>query len=449
MTDYLDHLAEFALALRLADIPAAVQETARCQLLDTLGVIVGGALAAPVQRLAGRHADPAGVCRALGLGLRLSARHAALVHGTAGTWLDFDAGHRWSGGHPAVHVAPAALALAEALHRPGADLLTAFVAGSEVACRIGLAKGPLDPRLHPHGSWPVFGAVVAAGRLCGITVAELRRALDLVSTLTLVTSWNTAFVGATVRNVYAGLGAQLALQAIDWALAGWEGERDGVGVVFGTIAAAEFVRRRAVLDLGATWEFTSSYLKPYPFARFGHPAIDVLLDLQREPGFTADHVERVVIRLGALGARMREPRPTTELQARFSLPHAVGLLLARGAIGPWDFRDDALDDPAVRSLAARVVVEEDRDWEALSPRWRGATVEITLRDGQRLVGEASLPRGDPERPLSHEELAAKFDALVRPVVGAANARAAQAAVDRLAELPSLEPLLAPLAGEQL
>jgi 2-methylcitrate dehydratase PrpD len=446
MTDYLDHLAEFALALRLDDLPAEVAETARWQILDTLGVIVGGAWAAPVQRLAARHADPAGVCRALGLGVRLSARHAALVHGTAGTWLDFDAGHRWSGGHPAVHVVPAALALAEARNRSGADLLTAVVAGLEVACRIGLAKGPLDPRLHPHGSWPVLGAVVAAGRLCGVTAAELRRALDLVSTLTLVTSWNTAFVGATVRNVYAGIGAQLALQAIDWTLAGWEGERDGVGVVFGSIAAAGMVRRRAVLHLGARWEFASSYLKPYPFARFGHPAIDVLIDLQREHGFSVDQVERVAIRVGSLAARMREPRPTAELQARFSLPHAVGLLLARGAIRPWDFRDDALDDPAVRSVAARVVVEEDREWEALSPGWRGATVEVTLSTGRRLVGETGHPRGDPERPLSSEEVGAKFDSLVTPLVGAANAAAARATIARLAALPSLEPVLAPLAG---
>ncbi|MCS6801576.1 MAG: MmgE/PrpD family protein [Chloroflexota bacterium] len=447
MADYLDQLAEFAVSLRPEDLPPDVQTQARAQILDTLGVIVGGTRAAPVQRLARRLADPAGACQGLGLGVRLSPRHAALVHGTAGTWLDFDGGHRWSGGHPAVHVLPAALAFAESLGRSGADLLTAFVAGAEVACRIGLAKGQLDPTLHPHGTWPVVGAVAAAARLCGLTAGELRRAFDLVSTLTLVTSWNTAFAGATVRHVYAGLGAELALHAVDWTLAGWEGERDGVGVVFGSIAAAGIVRRRAVMDLGTTWEFTASYFKPYPFARFGHPAIDVLVDLLREHRFSADEVEHIRIRTGALGARMREQRPTTELQARFSLPHAAALLVTRGTIEAWAFREEALDDPAVRAVAARVIVEEDPEWEALSPQWRGATVEVLLRQGRRLRGETGHPRGDPERPLSAEELAAKFDALVSPVVGAAPAAAARAAIDQLALLPSLQPLLAPLAGE--
>ncbi|GIW05920.1 MAG: hypothetical protein KatS3mg060_0725 [Dehalococcoidia bacterium] len=446
MSDYLDQLAEFAIALSLDDIPAEVQGTAHDQILDTLGVIVGGTAAKPVRRLAERLAVPSGACRGLGLGLRLSTRHAALVHGTAGTWLDFDAGHRWSGGHPAVHVLPVALALAESLGRRGADLLTAFIVGSEVACRLGLAKGPLAPGLHPHGSWPVFGAVAAAGRLCGITAGELRRALDLASTLTLATSWNTAFAGATVRNVYAGLGAEVALQAVDWTLAGWDGERDGVGVVFGTIAAAGITRRRAVIDLGSAWEFTRSYLKPYPFARFGHNAIDVLIALRREHGFTANEVERILIRVGALGARMSERRPRKELQARFSLPHAVGLLLTHGRIEPWAFREEALDEPAVRALAARVIVEEDREWEALSPQWRGATVEVLLRDGRRLVGETGHPRGDPEQPLSAEEIASKFDRLVAPVVGEPNAVAARAALGRLAELSTVEPIVAPLAG---
>jgi 2-methylcitrate dehydratase PrpD len=446
VADYLDRLAEFAIGLRLDDIPVPVRATAQDQILDTLGVIVGGARAAPVRRLAARLATATAPCRGLGLGVRLSARHAALVHGTAGTWLDFDAGHRWSGGHPAIHVLPAALALAESLGRRGDDFLVAFVAGSEVACRLGLAKGPLAPSLHPHGTWPVFGAVAAAGRLCGITPGELRRALDLASTLTLVTSWNTAFAGATVRNVYAGLGAEVALQAIDWTLAGWDGERDGVGIVFGAIAASGINRRRATLQLGAVWEFATSYYKLYPFARFGHTAIDVLIDLRRAHPFAAEDIERILIRVGALGARMRERHPTTELQARFSLPHAVGLLLTRGAIQPSDFDGAALADAAVRAVAARVDVEEDREWEALSPQWRGASVEVILRDGRRLAGEAGHPRGDPEQPLAAGELAAKFDALVSPVVGAANALAARAAVARLAGLPSIEPIVAPLAG---
>lgn len=446
MSDYLDQLAEFALALTSADLPDDVLELARLQLLDTVGVIVGGMHAKPVRALARRLARDDGRCRALGLDLRLSARHAALVHGAAGTWLDFDAGHRWSGGHPAIHVLAAALALAESESGTGADLLAAFVAGSEVACRIGLAKGPSAPNLHPHGSWPVFGAIAAVGRLSHLTVDQIRRAMDLASTLTLTTSWNTAFVGASIRNAYAGLGAELAIRAVEWTLAGWDGEPDGVGVVFGKIAANGINRRRAVIELGQTWEFTTSYFKPYPFARFGHNAIDILAELRVDRPFEADEVERIDVRVGAIGARMNAQHPGNDLQARFSTPQAIGLLLVNGRIDPWGFSGEALADERVRAVAGRVFVAEDVEWEALSPRWRGATVEVRLSDGTVLAGDTGYPRGDPEKPLSRSEIEAKFLSLVEPVVGIEAARAALSALVDVERLGSVAPIVDPLAG---
>jgi 2-methylcitrate dehydratase PrpD len=447
VSDYLDALAEFASTMTLNDVPDAVCDAATWQILDTLGVIVGGTRAEPVRRMAARLAED-GPCHGLGLGVRFRPRQAALVHGTAGTWLDFDVGHRWSGGHPAIHVLPAALALAESRGRSGEDLLTAFIVGSEVACRIGLAKGPLAQGLHPHGTWPVIGAVAGAGRLFGLTPDEIRRAMDLASTLTLTTSWNTAFSGATVRNTYAGLGAELAIAAIEWLLADWDGEHDGVGVVFGSIAASGINRRRATVGLGSEWEFATTYFKPYPFARFGHNAIDVLIELRAQHGFEAGEVERITAKVGALGGRMNNPDPQNELQARFSTPHAVAVLLTRGEIRPDDFTGDALTDPALRELASRVTVEEDPTWEALSPRWRGATVEVVLRDGTVLVGETEQTLGDPEEPLSAEALTRKFDDLVAPVVGDMAAAEARTAILDIAGLPNVAPIVEPLAGGQ-
>jgi 2-methylcitrate dehydratase PrpD len=445
VTDYLDTLAEFAATLALDDVPDLVRQAAIWQILDTIGVIVGGSRAEPVHRMATRLATD-GPCHGLGLGVRFQPRQAALVHGSAGTWLDFDAGHRWSGGHPAIHVLPAVLALAESQRKSGAALLTAFIAGSEVACRIGLAKGPLAPGLHPHGTWPVIGAVAGAGRICGLPADEIRRAMDLASTLTLTTSWNTAFAGATVRNAYAGLGAELAIAAIEWSLADWDGEHDGVGVVFGSIAAGGINRRRATIGLGGEWEFATTYFKPYPFARFGHNAIDVLADLRATHGFAADDVERIVVRVGALGARMKEPNPRNELQARFSTPHAIAVLLTKGALRPEDFDGDALTDPALRSLAGRVTVIEDAEWEALSPRWRGATVAVTLKSGATLTGETDQTLGDPEKPMTADQLVAKFDSLVGPIVGDDAAARAREAVLGIAGLARVGPIVEPLAG---
>jgi 2-methylcitrate dehydratase PrpD len=375
---------------------------------------------------------------------RLRPRDAALVNGVAGTWLDYDLGHRWSGGHPAIHTLAAALAVAEEQDRSGEDLLLAFVAGCEVACRIGVAMGGLAPGLHPHGSWPALGAAVAACLLRGFSGGQIRAALETGSTLTLVTSWRTAFSGASIRNIYAGYGAELAVRLPDLALAGWDGEPDGVGVVFGGIAGPSLNRARATLGLGDQWEFTRSYLKPYPFARFGHAAVDALRAMRDERSFEPDEVESIWVGTYTLGAMMRERRPASQLQALFSIPHAFGALLTRGRLDPDCFRPASLSDPAIRAVAERVTVEEDAGWAALNPRWRGATVRARLRDGSALEREVSRTWGDPERPMSDEEVREKFRSLVAPVRGVAAAEAGLRAVDGIAGLARSRDLTAAL-----
>ncbi|MCS7003019.1 MAG: MmgE/PrpD family protein, partial [Dehalococcoidia bacterium] len=287
-----------------------------------------------------------------------------------------------------------------------------------------------------------LGAVAAVGRLVGASPEEIRAAMDLASTLTLVTSWQTAFVGATVRNLYAGVGAELATRAIDLVRAGFSGEPDGVGVVFGGILTPSINRRRVVIALGDRWEFARSYVKPYAFARFGHAAIDALRAIREAVPFAADDIAAIDIATGALGARMRDPRPTTELGARFSLPWAVGAWVVRGACGPDEFGEEALADSTIASVAARVTVREDAEWEALNPQWRGATVRVTLRDGRVLVDETDHALGDPERPLPLADVRAKFLAQVAPVVGQDRANAAADALLALETMPDSRALIA-------
>lgn len=445
--NYLAELAEFAANLKLDAVPANVQSVARAHVLDFIGVAIGGNQVDTVRHMARRLADQNGAATAFGLPYMMLPRDAALVNGTGGTWLDYDAGHRWSGGHMIVHVLPAALAIGEKLGASGEEFLAAFIVGCEIGCRIGLAKGPSAPGLHPHGSWPVIGAVAAVGRICGLSAGEIRRAFDLVSTLTLATSWSTAFTGASVRNVYAGLGAQLAISAVEWVLADWEGEPDGVGVVFGSIAASGFNRKRAVIGLGERWEFTTTYLKPYSFARFGHSAMDVLTQLREGTPFAADDVARIDVATAAIGARMKEQHPTNELGARFSIPQAAAVLLKNGRIRSENFVGDALTDPALRAIAGKVFVRFDPEWEGLSPEFRGATVKVSLKDGTVLEGETDYMWGDPENPMTPKAIVSKYEEHAIPVLGTRRASQVRSKIRDIAKLSTVSELTS-LLGTQ-
>jgi 2-methylcitrate dehydratase PrpD len=138
---------------------------------------------------------------------------------------------------------------------------------------------------------------------------------------------------------------------------------------------------------------------------------------------------------------MREQHPANELAARFSTPQALGALLVLGRCGPDEFRGDALQNPDIRDVAERVFVTEDAEWEGVNPTWRGATVRVALKNGAALLAEAEQTLGDPENPLSEEDLILKFRGVTSPVIGEAASALAVARLLRLEALRGLPGLI--------
>src|SRR5262245_10860667 len=163
---YLDRLARLAAETRVDSLPAATVTAARLVLLDTLGAMVAGSELAENRRLAELSASraPGGQASLLGHRERSDASWAALVNATAGVALEMDEGNRHGGGHPAIHVIPAALAVAEERRLEGRRLLEAVIAGYEIGSRIGGATTP-RPNVHSHGTWGTISTAVAVARL--------------------------------------------------------------------------------------------------------------------------------------------------------------------------------------------------------------------------------------------------------------------------------------------
>ena len=115
MTDYLDQLAGFAAKTRFDTLPAAAVAAARLVLLDTLGAILAGSALPENARLAelASARSPQGKATLLGHRSKADAFWAALANATNGVALEVDEGNRLGGGHPAIHVIPGALAVAE------------------------------------------------------------------------------------------------------------------------------------------------------------------------------------------------------------------------------------------------------------------------------------------------------------------------------------------------
>ena len=436
-------LSRRARALRDAPLPAEVAAAAQLHLLDAIGVGLAGAsssttpLAGDLARLG------VGDATVLGRPERLAPASAALANGTLIHSLEFDDTHVPSVIHGSAVVVPAALAVAERLKASGAALLTAVVAGWETLVLLGLSSpgGFQEAGFQTVAVTGPFGAAIAAGLLAGLDEPTLAAALGICGSQAAGTF---AFLsdGSTVKALHAGWAAHAGVLASDLAAVGVTGPatvlEDRHGFFASYARDAEAAGRFAELlpRLGRTWALPEAAFKRYPICHYIHPFLEAAEQL-RVDGLRAEHVTGIRCRVPDGAAPVvcepweRKLRPSSDHDARWSLPVCLAQVMLKGTLGPRDVTGIA-SDPAVLKLAELV------DWEPWPdsgfPARFPAQVTATTTDGRELAVEIADVRGSAARPLSAEEVLAKFTANAAPVLGDA---AATRIADAVRELPAL------------
>jgi 2-methylcitrate dehydratase PrpD len=435
---YLRTLAEFAATTRLEDLSTAARDRARLIIADCVPVIAAGMQQPEMKALVSRHLARAGAGEAwvIGAGRSAAALDAALLNGTAGTWLELDEGNLFAKGHPGIQVVPAALAVAQESAATGADLLTAAALGYELSARISRAAN-VKLSVHPHGTYGVIGAAIAVGRLKGFTAAQMLELVNCASTMAMASSRQTLLDGATVRNIFTGHSGYMGQMAARLVECGFTGEIDSVASVYGRILSDTFDPERVVAGLGDEWLIAQSYFKLHPTGRYVHSAIDALEDLlSRVPGGRLDvaQIQRIEVRAYALAAMLAEKQVVSSFGARFSVPFALASILVHGRSGLASFDDAAVANPQVQALAQRVDLAEEPAYTARYPAEQPVSLRIVLRSGAELRGECVVTKGEPAKPHTPAELTGKFMELGTPVWGEATTRELHAGFMRLEEL---------------
>ena len=454
--DYLDRLASVAAATRFDTLPASTVAAAKLVLLDTLGAIVAGS-AMPengqLARLAAARA-PHGGATVLGHRGKSDAFWAALTNATAGVALEVDEGSRLGGGHPAIHVVPGALAVAEERRRDGRRLLESVVAGYEVGSRIGGAT-TVRANVHSHGTWGTISTAVAIAKLGGASTERVRAALNLAASMSQANTWTPALEGATIRNLYPGRSAFQGILAVELERCGFTGLGDAPSDVYGTILADRFEPALAVAGLEAlgrgdggrgAYRIEQNYFKLHACCRFNHFALDAIAALRSAHRLDAGDVEKVEIVTIPFAVRMGEPAPSSSLAARFSIPWAVSASLVLGRTDPSAFDANALADERIHALARRVEISTDPE---MSPRRADAPtahVRLVLRGGKILERTTSVVRGDALSSVPRDEITAKFVSLAGAILGEPQARKVVDVVedaDALGDVGALTAMLVP------
>jgi 2-methylcitrate dehydratase PrpD len=420
---YLRALAEFAATTRIDDLPARALERTRWVIADCLPVIAAGMQTDEMRAFVAGHMAHAAAGNAWIIGARRrgAALDAALLNGTAGTWLELDEGSTHAKGHPGIQIVPAALAVAQERRLPGGALLTAVALGYEISSRINRAARVREI-VHPHGTFGVIGAAVAIGRMLDFTPAQMLTLLNVAAAMPMASSYRTLADGATVRNIYTGHSGYMGQIAVRLVQSGFSGERDGVATTFGEILGEQLDRDAALAGLGREWMVADGYFKLHPTARSIQSAIDALEDLMAKAppgGIDAARISRITVDTYRLAAAKAQKIVNNSFGAKFSIPFAVATILHHGRSSLDAFGDAAVANPAIRALALRVEVTENAAYTAAYPQQQICDLEVFRDDGITFQGRCTTTKGEPDNPVREDELLRKFYELGEPVWGRA------------------------------
>jgi 2-methylcitrate dehydratase PrpD len=392
-----------------ATVPEPVLRTALTIVVDDLAAMIGAHAEPEVRAVSGQVGGPAEATVVGRPGFRADRRGAALANAVAANWTELDGGYRPATCHGSLYTLPAAMAETEATGGSLGDLLTAVVIGYEVVTRVARAyRPPLPLVLHPHATLSPIGAAAALAAVRRMPAAEFGRAVLGAASLSLTGPFGHATEGATVRNAWAGAGAQLGFVAVDVAASGLTASPGVLDEVFGRVGGATASPAALTAGLGERYAVEDGYQKPYACCQYLHSSVEAAARVAADAA--GARIERIDVLAHPLAAALRNTAPQTTLAGRFSLPHSVATVLAAGDTGAAAFAGSALRDPDVARLRERVTVTEWADPPA-PPHDRPARVRVVLADGRTLEETVLSAAGGPDRPLSREQLLTKYEAL--------------------------------------
>lgn len=368
-------------------------------LLDYLGVVVGG-----LRYVKDKHPE-----------LLASNINPAFLNGFASHVLELDDGHRHGMIHLGASIVSAVLEVAIKEGLKSDNVLRGIVMGYEVAvrCARAIQPGHKVRGYHVSGTCGTIGAAMGIAFACNYNKEQLKSTLacavsSAAGVLEIQEQASELKPYNIARAAYDGvLAAQIGKQALT-------GPDDILGGKRGFLSALTDTPHPEFLtdfsEDGCCIE--GIYQKVHAACRHCHPAIDATLDMRKDLNLQPDQIEKIDVHTYKLAVGSHDHTEIRGISsAKLSTPFTVALAIVKGSCGYADYNEDNLNDCWIKNLTRKVRVIEDDNLTAQSPTVRGAKVTIYMKDGKEYEAPCLYPKGEPENPLSRQELEDKFRGL--------------------------------------
>ncbi|KAK6072403.1 MmgE/PrpD family protein [Seiridium cupressi] len=367
------------------------------------------------------------------------AQLAALINGIASHIDDYDDTHLETIIHPAGPVASALLAVAE-WQGPvtGEEFLTAFVAGVEAECKLGLSVYPehYDVGWHVTSTTGSIGAAVAVGKLIGLNTTQMGYAIGVASTQVVGMQ---EFFGSMTKSFHVGRAAQGGMLGALLAKNGYTSSLQALEAKYGWLHVVSTRENATVYfdQLGKVWEIEKNTFKPFPCGIVMHPTIDGAIQLHNETtgqGKSLSSVKSINLVVNSQVLVLTgKTAPTTGLEGKFSIYHAAAIGFLHGQATPSQFTDEVVNNATVVDLRKKVNVTTDDDTYNTAQ----ALVTMEFDDGSTLEKHIEHAIGSLENPLTEADLKKKFIEQATKQIGEVRAEKAYTAFTNIGNMTDI------------
>jgi len=414
-------LARYCHGLKFRQLPEEVVDRVKYFFLDFIGVACRGSQEDSSQRMYRfiremGHRRKGGVI--IGTKDRAFHLYSALANGTSAHAIEMDDVNNEGSLHPGVVVFPAALATSEMVGGAGKKFIEAVVLGYEVMIRLGRALGAQNSYkrgFHPTGTCGSFGSSVVVSKIMGLKQEGMTSALGIAGSQA-AGSMEYLAQGAWTKRFHPGWAALSGMVAAQLAQKGFRGPSSIIEGRDGFLHSySDGADESKVLEgIGSQYEILRTSIKPHACCRYMQPPIDAILEIVKENDLPPEKVEKVKVGILRAGAHLiAEPlkekySPQSIVDAQFSMPFGAAIAVLYRKAGLGEFHLSKIRSEEVKRMMRRVECVTDPDLEKAFPKQWCATAEILTKDGKRYFTKVEYCKGDPENPLSWDELIEKF-----------------------------------------
>jgi len=419
-------LARHVRDLAFQDLPSDVVHQTKRLVLDTLGCAIGG-YASEASRIIQEvvkelgHPEEATV---FGSGLRTSCLNAALANGAMVRYLDYNdtafmiQGETYRTGYHPSEVIPPILALAERQHLSGKDVITAINLGYDLSLAFleGIIGEGMEKRGWNGDTRGAFMMPLVAGKILGLTEDQMQNAVGISGSCHAVFGIldTPAEEYTMTKNIrfpmmsYAGiLAAMLAQKDFTGPASMIEGHDGFVEVIMeGNYDLDKLLRFKGKFVIRETC--IKSIIAD--FSSHGH--LTATLTLAREHDIKPEDVIEVRITTSKRCAEHTgdpvKKYPKNKETADHSSFYLTAIAIIDRQIGPDQFTPEKYNDPKVRELIDKVVLQGDPKLDKFRP---AGISEIITKQGKKYSLRVDYPRGHARNPMTDEEVVDKFKSM--------------------------------------